>query len=40
MAEWRGRNVGIIFQFFQLLPYLFSRQRYERGISPQREQSR
>jgi putative ABC transport system ATP-binding protein len=22
MAEWRGRNVGIIFQFFQLLPML------------------
>jgi putative ABC transport system ATP-binding protein len=22
MAEWRGRNVGIIFQFFQLLPTL------------------
>ena len=22
MAEWRGRNVGVIFQFFQLLPML------------------
>lgn len=22
MAEWRGRNIGIIFQFFQLLPML------------------
>lgn len=22
MAEWRGRNVGVIFQFFQLLPTL------------------
>jgi putative ABC transport system ATP-binding protein len=22
LAEWRGRNVGIIFQFFQLLPML------------------
>ena len=22
MAEWRGRNVGIVFQFFQLLPTL------------------
>src|SRR6266511_1009087 len=22
MAEWRGRNLGIIFQFFQLLPAL------------------
>src|SRR5262249_28431662 len=22
MAEWRGRNLGIIFQFFQLLPSL------------------
>jgi putative ABC transport system ATP-binding protein len=22
MAEWRGRNLGIIFQFFQLLPML------------------
>jgi len=22
MAEWRGRNIGVIFQFFQLLPML------------------
>ena len=22
MAEWRGRNIGVIFQFFQLLPTL------------------
>ena len=22
MAEWRGRNVGVVFQFFQLLPML------------------
>ena len=22
MAEWRGRNMGVIFQFFQLLPML------------------
>ena len=22
MAEWRGRNVGVVFQFFQLLPTL------------------
>lgn len=22
MAEWRGRNVGVVFQFFQLLPLL------------------
>jgi putative ABC transport system ATP-binding protein len=22
MAEWRGRNVGLVFQFFQLLPTL------------------
>src|SRR5258708_5745968 len=22
MAEWRGRNLGVIFQFFQLLPTL------------------
>jgi len=22
MAEWRGRNIGIVFQFFQLLPTL------------------
>ena len=22
MAEWRGRTMGIVFQFFQLLPTL------------------
>jgi len=22
MAHWRGRNLGIVFQFFQLLPTL------------------
>ena len=22
MAEWRGRNIGVVFQFFQLLPML------------------
>ncbi len=22
MAEWRGRNIGVVFQFFQLLPTL------------------
>src|SRR5512132_2756144 len=22
MAEWRGKNLGIVFQFFQLLPIL------------------
>ena len=25
LAAWRGRNVGFVFQFFQLMPYIDSR---------------
>ncbi|HKF77125.1 MAG TPA: ABC transporter ATP-binding protein [Candidatus Dormibacteraeota bacterium] len=42
LARWRGRNVGIVFQFFQLLPTLTARENVELalelgGTIPRRE---
>jgi ABC-type lipoprotein export system ATPase subunit len=32
LARWRGRNVGIVFQFFQLLPTLTARENVELAL--------
>ncbi len=42
LARWRGRNVGIVFQFFQLLPTLTARENVELalelgGVIPRRQ---
>jgi ABC-type lipoprotein export system ATPase subunit len=46
MAEWRGRNLGIVFQFFQLLPTLTVLENillamdYAKVIAPEERESR
>jgi putative ABC transport system ATP-binding protein len=32
LARWRGRNVGIVFQFFQLLPTLTARENVDLAL--------
>src|SRR5262249_2602420 len=45
LARWRGHNVGIVFQFFQLLPTLTARENVELALElgaaiPKRERGR